>query len=113
MPAGLHGHNGLNPATCVHLLYVSPILTYGLEIILPKKKHIDKLDTFFKKLFSYYLEATFISSYTNCWPCAIYSYRTIAHWESDTHKSFEFFQQHLSATRWNCRETISKASNRS
>ena len=52
MPAGLHGHNGLDPATCVHLLkiYVLPVLTYGLEIILPKKKYIDKLDTFLKRL---------------------------------------------------------------
>ena len=47
MPTGLHGHNGLDPATCIHLimiLYVLPVLTYGLEVILPKKKHIDKLD---------------------------------------------------------------------
>ena len=53
MPAGLHGHNGLDPATCVHLLkiYVLPVLTLdGLEIILPKKKHKDKLDTFLKRL---------------------------------------------------------------
>ena len=39
MPAYLHGHNGLDPATCVHLLklYVLPVLTYGLEIILSKR----------------------------------------------------------------------------
>ena len=57
MPAGLHGHNGLDPTTCVHLLeiYVLPVLTYGLEIILPKKKHIDKLDTFLKRLLKHFL----------------------------------------------------------
>ena len=44
--------NGLDPATCVHLIkiYVLPVLTYGLEIILPKKKHIDRLNLFLKTL---------------------------------------------------------------
>ena len=52
MSAGLHGKNGLDPATCVHLIkiYVLPVLTYGLEIILPKKKHIDRLNLFLKTL---------------------------------------------------------------
>ena len=51
MPTGLRGHNGLDPATCIHLIkiYVLPVLTYGLEVILPKKKHIDRLDVFLKK----------------------------------------------------------------
>ena len=49
---GLHGNNGLDPATCVHLIkvYVLPVLTYGLEIILPKRKYIDKLNSLLKRL---------------------------------------------------------------
>ena len=37
MPVWLHGVNGLDPETSLHLirLYVLPVLTYGLEIILP------------------------------------------------------------------------------
>ena len=52
MSAGLHGNNGLDPATCVHLIkiYVLPVLTYGLEIILPKRKYVDKLKSFLKRL---------------------------------------------------------------
>ena len=46
MSAGLHGHNGLDPATCIHLIkiYVLSVLTYGLEAIVPKTKHVDRLD---------------------------------------------------------------------
>ena len=37
MGAGLHGENGLDPDTSIHLLqtYVIPILVYGLEVVLP------------------------------------------------------------------------------
>ena len=52
MPVGLHGRNGLDPTTCIHFIkiYVLPVLTYGLEVLLPKQKHIDKLDMFLKKI---------------------------------------------------------------
>ena len=52
MPVGLHGRNGLDPTTCIRLIkiYVLPVLTYGLEVLLPKQKHIDKLDMFLKKI---------------------------------------------------------------
>ena len=45
MAAGLHGESGLDPETSVHLLhvYVLPVLTYGLDVILPKKILLDKL----------------------------------------------------------------------
>ena len=34
---GMHGENGLDPASCVHLMktYVLPVLTYGPEVLLP------------------------------------------------------------------------------
>ena len=37
-PVGLHGENGLDPETCLHLIsiYILLVLTYGLEIILPE-----------------------------------------------------------------------------
>ena len=46
MSAGLHGKNCWDPATCVHLIkiYVLLVLTYGLEVIRTKKKHIDRLN---------------------------------------------------------------------
>ena len=40
MGTGLHGENGLDPETSISLLktYILPILTYGLEIVIPKRK---------------------------------------------------------------------------
>jgi hypothetical protein len=52
MSAGLHGENGLDPETCIHLLrtYVIPILIYGLEIYLPSPISIRPLEMFLKKV---------------------------------------------------------------
>ncbi|KAK3086834.1 hypothetical protein FSP39_024241 [Pinctada imbricata] len=52
MSAGLHGENGLDPETCIHLFrtYVIPILTYGLEIYLPSPNDIRPLEMFLKKV---------------------------------------------------------------
>lgn len=52
MSAGFHGNNGLDPETCVHLLqtYVVPILVYGLEVVLPRKVLLDKLERFLRKM---------------------------------------------------------------
>ncbi len=51
MGAGLHGMNGLNPASCLHILnvYVLPILLYGLEILLPSRTELMPLETFYRK----------------------------------------------------------------
>jgi hypothetical protein len=50
--AGLHGKNGLNPTACLHLLqvYVIPILTYGLEILLPSRTELQTLEMFYRKI---------------------------------------------------------------
>ena len=47
MGAGLHGENGLDPDTSIHLLqtYVVPVLVYGLEVVL----HLDKLERLHKR----------------------------------------------------------------
>ena len=48
LSTGLHGENGLGVETSLHLLkiYVLPVLLYGLEIILPPKKHMAQLELF-------------------------------------------------------------------
>ena len=52
MSAGLHGENGLDQETCIHLFrtYVVPVMTYGLEIYLPSVKELRPLDIFMKKV---------------------------------------------------------------
>ena len=46
MGSGLHGHNGVDPETSIHLnIYVLPMLVYGLEVALLKATLIDKLET--------------------------------------------------------------------
>ncbi|MEW8546756.1 MAG: reverse transcriptase domain-containing protein, partial [Candidatus Thiodiazotropha sp.] len=51
MGAGLHGENGLDPDTSVHVLqtYVIPVLVYGLEVVLPRKSLMEKIDRLHKK----------------------------------------------------------------
>ncbi|VDI27647.1 Hypothetical predicted protein [Mytilus galloprovincialis] len=52
MGSGLHGTNGLDPETILTLVktYVLPILTYGLEILIPKGKSLTTLNLYHKKL---------------------------------------------------------------
>ena len=52
MGSGLHGTNGLDPETILTLVktYVLPILTYGLEILIPKGKSLTILNLYHKKL---------------------------------------------------------------
>ena len=42
LPAGLHGNNGLDPVTSLHLIktFVIPTLLYSLEIVLPSNTHL-------------------------------------------------------------------------
>ena len=51
MPSGCHGHNGLDQESTVHLFqtYVLPTLIYGMEVVLPRGKHLDTLEKFYKK----------------------------------------------------------------
>ena len=52
MSSGMHGYNGLDPETNLHLMktYVLPVLLYGLELVLPSKTLINKLETYEKKI---------------------------------------------------------------
>ena len=51
MGAGLHGENGLDTDTSIHLLqiYVVPVLVYVLEVVLPNGVHLDKLERLHKR----------------------------------------------------------------
>ena len=51
MSSGLHGENGLDPESAIHLMqtYVLPVLVYGMEVVLPRPKYIDLLEKFNKK----------------------------------------------------------------
>ena len=51
MSSGLHGENGLDPDTSIHLMqtYFMQVLVYGLEVVLPKQKHLDTLERFNRK----------------------------------------------------------------
>jgi hypothetical protein len=48
---GIHGHNGLDVETIVHLykICISPVLLYGLELILPTTSFLLLLKNFQKK----------------------------------------------------------------
>ena len=50
MPAGLHGENGLDPQTLVHIFQVCviPVLLYGLEVAVPSKANLDTLERFLR-----------------------------------------------------------------
>ena len=50
MSAGLHGENGLDPETSLHLyqIYVLPVLLYGMEVVLPPPKFVEVLEKFSK-----------------------------------------------------------------
>ena len=52
MSAGFHVNNGLDPSTCIHIMktYVVPTLLYGLEVINPDKKNLEKLERFHKRM---------------------------------------------------------------
>jgi hypothetical protein len=60
MGTGLHGKNGLDPETSISLLktYILPILTYGLEIVIPKGKILDDIQNYYKKLLKQMLSLT-------------------------------------------------------
>ena len=51
MASGLHGENGLDPESSLSMLqtYVLPVLTYGLEVIVPTNKALTTLETQYKK----------------------------------------------------------------
>ena len=69
MSTGLHGNNGLDPESSLQLIktYITPILLYGLELILPNKTLTTKLERFQKKLMKQVLSLP-----QNTPDCAVY-----------------------------------------
>lgn len=49
---GFHRENGLDPETMIHLFktYITPVLLYGMEVLIPKEKYLEQLDKFQKKM---------------------------------------------------------------
>lgn len=49
---GFHGNNGLDPETLIHLFntYITPVLMYGMELIIPKTTALEQLERYQKKL---------------------------------------------------------------
>jgi hypothetical protein len=45
---GYHGNNGLDPDTLIHLFktYITPVLLYGMELIIPKATPLIQLELF-------------------------------------------------------------------
>ena len=50
--SGFHGYNGLDVDTMLHLykIYILPVLLYGLELLLPNGKQLNKLEIAQKRL---------------------------------------------------------------
>ena len=48
MPAGLHGVNGLDPQSAVHVfrINVEPVLLYGFEVSLPKGNNLETMEVY-------------------------------------------------------------------
>ena len=49
---GFHGNNGLDPETLILLFntYITPVLMYGMELIIPKTTALEQLERYQKKL---------------------------------------------------------------
>jgi hypothetical protein len=54
---GLHGFNGLNPMTCLHMYktYILPKILYGLESVVLAKGHLRKLELLHRSLLRHFL----------------------------------------------------------
>ncbi|CAG2245612.1 unnamed protein product [Mytilus edulis] len=70
---GFHGHNGLDPETLVHLFktYISPVLLYGMELLLPKNSHA----TSTRKIPEKITETAAFTSYINTRPGGVHTIR--------------------------------------
>ena len=102
MGTGLHGENGLDPETSISLLkiYILPILTYGLEIVIPKRNILDGIQNYYKKLLKKVLSLT-----VNVADPAVYMIPGLLLLEAEIHiKVFTMFgnitRAHRNYTEW-------------
>ena len=49
---GFRGHNGLDPESLLHIYktYITPVLLYGMELLLPSSKPLEQLELFQKRI---------------------------------------------------------------
>jgi hypothetical protein len=49
---GFHEHNGLDPESLLHIYktYITPVLLYGMELLLPSSKPLEQLELFQKRI---------------------------------------------------------------
>ena len=49
---GFHGHNGLDPESLLHIYktYITPVLLYGMELLLPSSQPLKQLELFQKRI---------------------------------------------------------------
>ena len=49
---GFHGHNDLDPESLLHIYktYITPVLLYGMELLLPFSKPLEQLELFQKRI---------------------------------------------------------------
>ena len=49
---GFHGHNGLDPESLLHIYKtdITPVLLYGMELLLPSSKPLEQLELFQKRI---------------------------------------------------------------
>ena len=49
---GFHRHNGLDPVSLLHIYktYITPVLLYGMELLLPSSKPLEQLELFQKRI---------------------------------------------------------------
>jgi hypothetical protein len=47
-----HGHNGLDPKSLLHIYktYITPVLLYSMELLLPSSKPLEQLELFQKRI---------------------------------------------------------------
>ena len=86
--SGLHGQNGLDPQTTIHLIriYIIPVLLYGLEIVLLNKSQVDRLELYQKKLLKQVLSVP-----VNTPDAAVYILTGIIPIEAQIHKKTLIF----------------------
>jgi hypothetical protein len=59
---GFHGHNGLDPESLLHIYktYITPVLLYGMELLLPSSKPLEQLELFQKRILKQILTLVWI-----------------------------------------------------
>ena len=86
---GFHGHNGLHPESILHIYktYITPVLLYGMELLLPSSKHLEQLELFQKRILKQILSLPM-----SCSDPAIYILTGIIPIEAQIHiKALTFF----------------------